>query len=281
MTKYIAAGTRQSWFGFKDANGFLTGETATAPANGSGQAMLRLLGIQTASPGLPESEDVNIEGDDDVIGTITFPPNETPAFVANYAEFNLTFDARAQETSVETKGGIELGVLQPADPGSPNGTLIVQGKSLDQDTGSIGTSNWNGMIFPFVVAQPLGRETFAGREAASNRIKFTANKGDKTPWGVTVASGSGDADFGTTSASIITFKSLHPLLMYRITGDGATDSYTLPKALGATDHLWVYNETAELSHGAGVTGTAASATLGFDSAPAAGNRVIVLFGYVP
>lgn len=277
MKKFIAAGTTLAFFGFVDSNGFLIGETTSAPANGSTQDMLRMLGIQNAAAGLPESEDVNIEGDDDVLGTITFPPNTTPAFIANFGAHDMTFNSRAQSTAIETLGGIDLSVLQPDDPSNPNGTFIVQGKSVDKDPGTSGQSAWSGFIFPLVTAQPLGRESFTGREAAVNRVKITAQKAAKKPWGVTIL----DADLGTTGASIIEFGSDYPLRLFRITGNGSTDSFTLPKALGATDHLFVWNETTQLSHGSGVTGTASSTTLAFDSAPAAGNRVIVLYGFVP
>ena len=275
--KHISAGTTQAYFGFIDSLGFLIGETTTAPSSGSLQAMLRLLGIQTAAAGLPESEDVNIPGDDETLGTITFAPDETPAFVANFGANDLDFNARVQVTSVETLGGIDLGVLQPNDPGSPNGTVIIQGKAVDKDAGTAGQSMWSGQIFPLVTAAPLGRESFEGRSAGVYRIKITAQKASKKPWGVTIA----DGDLGTDGASIIEFGADHPLLMDRITGNNSTDSFTLTKPLAATDHLFVWDQTAPLSHGSGVTGTVGSQTLAFDSAPAAGNKVIVLYGFQP
>lgn len=274
---HISAGATQAYFGFIDTTGFLTGETTTAPANGNLAKMYRLLGIQSAASGLPESEDVNIPGDDETLGTITFPPNETPAFVGNFGVNDLTFNSRIQQTSVETIGGMDFGVLQPNDPGAPNGCLIIQSKAVDKDAGSSGNAMWSGQLFPLVTASPLGRETFEGRTAGVYRVKFTAQKAAKKPTGVTIV----DGDLGTDGASVIEFGTDHPLLMDRITGDGSTTAFTLTKALAATDHLAAYVATQQMLHGGGVTGTANSQTITFDSAPAAGAKVVVLYGFVP
>lgn len=274
---YIAAGTQQAYFAFVDSLGFMTGSTTSAPSTGSLDGMLRLLGIQTATPGLPEGDDVNIEGDDDVLGTISFAPNTTPAFVANFGAFDLTTNAAMQSTAVQTLAAMEFGVLQPNDPGFNNGTLIIQGRSISQDDDDQGLEVWTGFIFPLVVAQPLGRETFEGRTAAANRIKFTAQKASHKPWGVTIV----DGDLGTDAASIIEFKSPNPLIMDRITGNGSTDSFTLSKAVAATNNIFVADQTQILSHGSGITATASSQTLAFSSAPASGNKVVVVYGFVP
>lgn len=277
MNKYIAAGTTLAFFGFVDTLGFLTGESTTAPAVNVLSPMRRLLGIQSASPGLPEGEDVNIEGDDDVLGTISFAPNTTPAFVANFGAFDLATAAAMQQTAVEQLGSISLGVLQPNDPGSPNGTLIIQGKSVDKDDGTEGQAGWSGMIFPLVTAQPLGREEFSGRTAASNRIKFTAQKAGKKPWGVTIA----DGDLGTNGASIIEFSNPNPLIMDRFTGNGAATSCTLTKAAASVNDVFAFVNTQKLSHGSGLTVTPGSRTLTFTAAPASNAKVIILYGFVP
>ena len=278
MTKRtVSAGTKQSYFGLVDDNGFLKGSSATAPANGASSPMLRLRGIQTATPGVQEPEDVDIEGDDGVDATITFEATTLPSFVAGFSQHDLETDALMQETAVETLGDYDFGVLQPEDPGRPNGTLIVQGQSVSKDDANAGLAVWSGFILPLVTAVPLGRETFEGRTPASNRIKFSAQKASKKPWGVTIASG----DLGTTAAPIIPFSGPHPLLMHRITGNGSTDTFTLPKAVAGLNSVFAFEETALLSHGSGLTATVGSTSLVFDSAPAAGARVVVLYGFTP
>lgn len=277
MTKHIAAGTTLAFFGFVDSGGTLTGESTSAPAAGSSSAMRRLLGIQSASPGLPEGEDVPIEGDDGALGTITFAPNTTPAFVANFGAADLATEAALQQTSVWSLGGYEIGALQPEDPGQTNGCLIIQGKSISKDDGTSGNAIWSGIILPFVSTQVLGRETFEGRTAANYRLKFTAQIAAHHPSGITITA----ANLGTTGASILPFEGDHPMLMHRITGDGNTTVFTLPKQVAATDHIAAVVNTQVLTHGAGITAVANSDQLTFSVAPVSNAKVVVIFGFVP
>lgn len=278
MGKYIAAGTTLAFFGFVDSLGFLTGENITAPAVNVLSPMRRLLGIQSATPGVPEGDDVNIEGDDETLGTISFPPNTTPAFVANFGAFDLATAAAMQQTLTKAYGNITMGVIQPNDPGLPNGTLIIQGKSVSKDDADSGLSIWSGYVFPLVTAQYLGREEFSGRTAAVNRIKFTAQKAGKQPTGVTIA----DADFGTSGASIIEFDSKDgPVLMDRYTGNNSATEVTLTKAVANVNSVIAFVNTQQLTHGSGITATANSRTLTFSSAPASDAKVVILYAFVP
>lgn len=278
--RYAAAGNQLAYFGFVDSLGFLTGLATSAPANGSDSAMWRLYGIQSATPGLPEGEDVTIPGDDDVVATITFAPNTTPAFTANFGVADLTRDAALQDTAVLSRAGINFGALQPQDPGYNNGTLIIQSRSVSQDDADAGLEVWSGMIFPLVVPQPLGRETFEGRAAGVDRVKFTAQKAAHFPTGETISETAGFI-VGTAKASIIPFKSYNPLLMHRMTGDAGTDTLTLPKAVADVTNIFAVVDTQVLTHGAGITAVADSTLLTFSSAPAAGAKVIVVWGIVP
>jgi hypothetical protein len=278
MAKHIAAGTTLAFFGFVDSLGFLTGESTSAPAVNVLSPMRRLLGIQSASPGVPEGDDVNIEGDDETLGTISFPPNTTPAFVANFGAFDLATAAAMQATLTKAYGNILMGVIQPNDPGQPNGTLIIQGKAVSKDDADSGLSIWEGIILPLVTAQYLGRESFEGRTAAVNRIKFTAQKAGHQPTGVTIS----EADFATTGASIIEFESKDgPVLMDRYTGNGAATSVTLTKAVANVNSVLAFVNTQQLAHGSGITATADSRTLTFDSAPASNAKVVIMYAFVP
>lgn len=277
MTKHIAAGTTLAFFGFVDSGGTLTGESTSAPAVNVLSPMRRLLGIQSASPGIPEGEDVVIEGDDGALGTITFAPNTTPAFVANFGAADLNTEAALQQTSVWSLGGYEIGALQPEDPGQTNGCLIIQGKSVSKDDGTSGNSIWSGIILPFVSTQVLGRETFEGRTAAAYRLKFTAQIAAHHPSGITITA----SNLGTTGASILPFEGDHPMIMDRFTGNGAATSVTLTKQVAATDHIAAVVNTQVLTHGAGITATANSQTLTFSSAPASNAKVVIIYGFVP
>jgi hypothetical protein len=277
MGKYIAAGTTLAYFGFVDSSGVLLGESTSAPAVNVLSPMRRLLGIQSASPGIPEGEDVSIDGDDGTLGTISFAANTTPAFVANFGAFDLATAAAMQQTAVWNMAGFEHGALQPEDPGAPNGCMIIQGKSVNKDDGTSGLAVWSGIILPLVTAQPLGRESFEGRTAASNRIKFTAQISAKHPSGITITS----SNLGTTGASGIEFEGDHPMIMDRYTGNGAATSTTLTKEVAATDHIAAIVNTQVLTHGSGITAVVGSKTLTFSSAPASGAKVVIVYGFIP
>lgn len=280
MARYASAGNQLAYFGFVDTLGFMTGLSTSAPANGSDSAMWRLYGIQNATPGVPEGEDVTIPGDDDVVATISFPANTTPAFTANFGVADLTRDAALQSTAVLNRAGINFGALQPQDPGYNNGTLIIQARSVSQDDADAGLEVWSGTIFPLVVAQPLGRETYEGRAAGVERVKFTAQKAAHFPTGETISETAGFI-VGTSKASIITFKSYHPLQFFRITGNNSTDTFTLPKAVADVTNVFAVVNTQVLTNGAGITVTAASDQIVFASAPGTGAKVIVVWGFVP
>lgn len=222
--KYSAAGVKYAFWGILDANANLIGD-ALAPTTGStGNAMIRLLGIQTANPGAVEGEDVPVEGDDGVIAKFQFEPNDTPTFIAQTGAFDLATEALMQGTAVETLGDLKIGVYQPVDPNYPDGMLILQGQTKKQDAGVKGAKAWSGYIIPLLTSQPLGREEFAGRTAGANRLRMTTQIASRKPWAVTIAT----ADLGTTGAAILPFSADNPINAHRFTGNNSATTFNLP-----------------------------------------------------
>lgn len=277
MAKHGSAGNTHNYFGFVDSGGVLTGENVSAPAQNVLSPMRRLLGIQSASPGVPEGEDVGIDGDDGTVGTISFPANTTPAWIANYGVEDLETQAALQETLVWSLAGYQHGALQPADPGSPNGCLIYQSRAISKDDGDTGLAIWSGTIYPLVTTQVLGREAFEGRAAAVYRLKFTAQIAGHHPSGITIAA----SNLGTTGATGIPFRGRYPMVFDRYTGNGAATSVTLTKPVAATDLIAAIVNTQVLTHGSGITATANSQTLTFSSAPPTNAKVVIIYGFVP
>lgn len=273
-TKTAAAGTRLAYLGFIDTVGFLLGGATTAPANGSGDGMLQLLGIQEAAVGITEGEAVLVPGDDGIIAQFLFSPDALPEFVMNLGAHDLDQDALLQGTLVEQLGQIKIGVLQPNSPVYPDACLIIQGEAKSKDTGSDGTKAWEGYFIPVVSLQPLGRETFAGRTAAVNRIKGVTQVASKKPWGVTIT----DAILGTDGAPVLPFKSNYPLTMHRYTGTGAGgQSVVLDKTPASLSEIVVHSDTALLV--ATTDYTISGATLTFVTNPAAGAKVVIVYGF--
>lgn len=273
--KYIAAGTQLAFLGLVDGQGFFLGSTS-ATTNGKSEGMIRLTGIQSANPGPAEGEDVNVPGDDGPLGKIEFGPAETPAFVVSTGAFNIDLDAKLQGTAVETIGDIKVGVLQPNDPSNPDVMMIIQSKSKSKDDGSDGTKSWSGYIIPIMTAQPLGRESFEGRTAASNRIKVTTNIASRKPWGVTIL----DADLGTTGAPLLAFTADNPITMHVFKGDGAASTFTLDKTPVSQSKVIIFKETAPLTAGVDYTVNTLTRVVTIVAGPStAGARYEVLYEF--
>jgi hypothetical protein len=218
----IAAGTQLAFYGIYDSSGVLKGSTTGTLAQGTaGSGMKQLVGIKRANPGPAQPEDVDITGDDTVLGSIEFGPSETPSFVIESAVFDLDIQAALQGTSVESLGDLRLGVAQPDNAVYPDICLIVQGKAKKFDAGVKGIKAWVGYIIPVCTVIPLDREEYSERTAGVNRYQVNTQVANQKPWGVTIA----DGDLGTTGAPLIPFTSDNPITMHTFIGDGATSDY--------------------------------------------------------
>ena len=276
--KRAAAGNTLAYLGFVDSSGKLLGSSTTAPSNGSISPMLRLLGIQQAQAGIQEPEDVQIPGDDGSLGIITFDPQTTPSFIATFGAGDLDLDALLLAVTKFSVGDTDFVTLQPNDPGYLNACLILQSRALGKDDVDSGQALYEGQLFPLVQCVPLGRETFAGRQAAVYRVKITTQVGSHMPSGVTLTS----ALAGTDGSPAIEFKGKDPILMERITGNNSTTSFELSKKVARTTNITAYQGNGQaLTHGSGITAAANDETLQFTAAPGAGVEVVVVYGFVP
>lgn len=273
-TKYIAAGTQYAFLGFvSNEYNTLLGSNTSAPAPGAGSPMYRLLGIQAANPGVTESEDIDVPGDDGVLGQIQFPPDTLPSFVVELGAHDLTLESRLQGTNVQTLGQMQIGVLQPNEAENPDACLILQSKSKSKDDISGGAKAWSGMIIPRATAQPLGRESFEGRAASSTRVQFTTQAATHTPWGVTIT----DSNWGTTGAPIMTFTSEYPIFGERVTG--AITNYTLALTPAGQSRIVIHVNGAPLTPGADFTLSGRDLT--FTPALAANARGVIWYEWLP
>lgn len=227
FTKSIAAGNSYAFLGFIDSNGFMVGSSTSAPSQGAaGSAMIRLLGIKTAAPTVPEREVVQVTGDDDLMGEFDFSSLTSRSFVAEFAVQDLATEALLLGTNVETLGEIKLGALDVVSPAELNVCLIIQSRAKKQDTGSVGQAGWQGVIIPLATAAPLGRDTFNERSPGVFRMQITPQTASNNPWGITIL----DANTGTTGLRYRPFTSENPITMHAHTGNAALSTFTLDYA---------------------------------------------------
>ncbi len=228
MTAYkelIAAGFNRAFVGVLDSAGYLVGTTKTAPAAGApaGSGMIHLVGFQTAALTLNEPERVNIPGDDGSLGQFEFESLEYPGFVMEFGQRNLTFEALCQGTAVHEAGDTNYVAMQPRGRTRPDLCMILQRKSKSRETGTIGTSMFEGVVLSKVTVLPLGSSNFQGRAAAVYRYAVTVNPFDRFPWGEAFGPTNVDAD----DAGFLSFSSLNPLVFHRWTGNATEDAFTL------------------------------------------------------
>lgn len=273
----IQAGTQLAFVGQVDPFGFFAGQSGSVAGGANGESMARLLGIKTANPGPVEPESVNVTGDDTTLGAIDFGPNEVPTWIMELAAHNLANQALLQGTTVETLGGLKIGVLQPNDPNYPDVCIIYQGKAKSKDAGSDGVKAWAGYIIPLASVVPLGRAEFTERAASVDRYKVTAQVASRKPWGVTI----NEAKLGTSGAPILPFTADNPIVMERFTGDGVTTAFNLVNTPISTVKTVVHNNTQPMTPTTDYTITVATKLLTFSVAPASGMKIEVLMEFSP
>jgi hypothetical protein len=224
FTKSIAAGNTYAFMAFIDSNGFMVGSATTAPSAGAaGSPMIRITGIKTASPTVPEPEVVQVTGDDTLLGEFDFDSLTQRSFTIEVAVQDLEAEALLLGTNVETVGEIKVGALDILNAAELNACLIIQSRAKKQDAGAVGQKGWNGVIIPIATVKPLGRDTFAERGPAVFRYFVTPQIAGNNPWGVTIL----DVNAGTTGLRYRPFTAENPITMHASTGNGALQSWTL------------------------------------------------------
>jgi hypothetical protein len=224
FTKGAAAGNQRAFAWFIDDNGFPTGATNTAPSAGAtGSGAFQIKGVKTASPTIPESDTVQVTGDDDLISEFSFASLTTRAFTVEYSVEDLTVVAAMLGTTLVTWGEVKVALLDIVSPPERNMGFIFQSRAKKQDSGVMGQAPWHGAIVPIATAEPLGRASFDERGAAVFRMRITPQIAGYDPFGVTIQS----ANYGTSGGRYATFLSEHPLHLMRHTGTGAIAEFTL------------------------------------------------------
>lgn len=217
----IQAGTQLGGWGILNEYSTFVGSSGNVAAGATGEQMKQFLGIKTASPAPVEGEDVNSTGDDTTLGAISFPANETPAWITEVAAYDFDTDASFQGTSVETLGDIQFSPLQPNNMDQPDIFVFYQGKAKSKYVGRNGIKQWVGILAPLVTATPLGRAEWTERTAGVDRYSMVAQTASKKPWGVTIR----DEELGTDGSPLIRFTADYPVWMQVWKGDGVTTAF--------------------------------------------------------
>jgi len=223
FSKATAAGVAYGFLGFIDSNGFFIGGSTSAPAAGSSSGMIRIRGIQTASPTVPEPDTVQIPGDDELISEFDFPSIASRRFNIDVAVGDLDLEALVQGTNVQTLGEFKYGALDITAATLPNAVILLEGNAKKQNQGVVGQAAWTGTIIPLCTVRPLGRVSINSREGAAWRLSVTPQLAGYYPWGITMT----DSNAGADGMRQIPLAMENPVHLVAFTGNASAAEFTL------------------------------------------------------
>ena len=277
--EFIAAGVAEGWYGTVNRSGILRGGSLIEPGAGvaTGSPMLRLKAIQSADIGIPQPDQVPIGGDNVSNGNFNFASEDPVAFTITKGVFQMILDGLMQGTKILTRGGMKFGVLAPRNYDPADMCWIIQSQVKKQNTGLRGLSGWHGYIIPISSASPMGRDNFATRAAAADRVRVTCQPADKMPNGVLID----DTNFDVEGGAVIPFTSDYPIYMQRFTGNGVLDTFTLAKAAAENSGDVVRVDVNGVAQVYGTDFTVSGTSLVFDDEPAENAEIVATVGYRP
>lgn len=267
-----AAGVQQSWYGLWDSLGFFIGASTTAPTAGNVSHARRLYGVKEASPTIPETETVQITGDDALLAEINFASIQTRRFTASLAAEDLTLINHIQGTTTRTWGEASVTGLDADGLSNYNFAVWFQSRSVGLIAPQQGASQWSGLMVHLAQMNYLGREALSERTAANYRVSITPQPSTYEITGFTLQ----DSYAGVCNERFATLGSENPLTATAFTGNGVLTTIPLGETpISAAKMLVTVNRvTASI---ASISTTNKTVTL--NSAPANGSRVEIVYEY--
>lgn len=190
----IGAGARDNFIGFYNDQGQFIGGTTTAPTAGNASGMRELLGIKSVPLGVPETDQVIIDGDDISLGEFEFDSIATRRYIVDVAIDDLQLEAYLLDTLLETIAGGTWGARDTIDAPDFNCVLLHQGRAKKYDANNRGQKAWGSILFPLCTARWLGPVALNSREARAFRLSVTPQLASHNTWGVTLS----NSNAGTT-----------------------------------------------------------------------------------
>jgi len=230
---FIGAGFDYVVIFAKNTNGAIVGSDTTEPVAGSstGTHGLRLEGAMTIPVQIPDSEFVDVLGDDAPTVQFDFGESTLPSGVLELAARNLFMEALAQGTSVYSVGNIDMGVLAPLTYELADLAMLLGKRAKTWKPGSRGVAMVEMLYLPSVTLSPKGNSDWTQRQHAPYRYSISMSKGNILPGGETFY---GSA-VGTDAAALIPVSGNYHLYVDIFKGNGVQDTFNLTKTAVTTD----------------------------------------------
>lgn len=218
----VAAGFVNAYIGFRDANGYSKGGSTTAPANGvaTGNAMRRLLGVVSSGIPVPAPVVVPIPGDNTVLTTFVFDPDNLPQFDLDMSVEDYNTIAAVYNGLVDNLGELSTVMLMPQGGVLSDCSLILQSQAK---TPSNYTSAWEGAMVLSCNLIYLGRQNFQSKQAAVFRFHGVTSMSSMRLPGFTFTAARNVYE----SAPVEVFSGENPITLHRFTGDNSRTVFTL------------------------------------------------------
>lgn len=275
---FIGAGFRFVWVFTKNAAGRIIGSDSTEPTAGAstGTTGLRIEGAMTVPLAPPDSELVDVLGDDALQVQFDFGEGTLPNGILELSTRNLFLEAMVQGTEVYQPTGtnVDIGVLQPDVTDLQDLALLLGRRAKSWTPGSRGNERWEMLFLPSVTLRPKGIADWTQRTHGSYRFGVSVSKGDIMPWGETFY----QSALGADAAALEPIEANKPYYIDIFKGDGANLTFNLTKTPNLVEQA-IVAEAGVFVAAADYTISASPnlITFGGGNAPAAGALTHVFY----
>lgn len=221
-SKIVASiGLRRAQIYEIDSTGYPDGDQDAA----DGYDGVRLTGVQSYTPTLPDVQILNHQGDDVVFAQDKLAPTELPSGALNTGKTNLDIDALLGSSLVETLGEAQIGVMATDEQGQEPLVCLVlyrSAQNVDPASAGFGSRHWKQYWFPKTAIIPKDA-TAEQAGLDQNQYNIVPTKFTMKPWGVPLSDDTNGADQAVYMRTI----SENPVMMERWTGNGTLTTFNL------------------------------------------------------
>lgn len=224
----IPAGLYSATIFTKDSNGLLLGSDSTAPVSGAadGNFGLRVEGAMTVPLGEPDSEFVDVVGDDEPEVQFDFGAPTSPSGVFEVTTRNPYLEAMLTGTTAYAPNVNNVtNVIGAQGVSLEDVAILFQHQAKTNQPGLRGSSRWESQFVPSATIRPLNQADLTQRTHTPLRLSISISKGNMLPWGETMY----DGNLGTSAANLAVSQNDYPYWTDIFEGDGATTVFNLTR----------------------------------------------------
>lgn len=268
----IPAGLYSAVIFTKDANGRLNGSDSTGPVSGSADGVfgIRVEGAMTVPVGEPESEFVDVVGDDEPEVQFDFGAATSPSGIFEVTTRNPYLEAMLTNTTAYVPNANNItNVIGAQGVKLEDVSILFQHQAKTNYPGLRGSSRWEAIFVPSATVRPLNQADLTQRVHTPLRLAISISKGNMLAWGETMYSG----NLGTSAANMAVSQNDNLYWTDIFQGNGVTTVFNLtriPIVTGATPIVTINNVIT-------ATGTITASPNIITFAPAPTGRVVVWY----